>query len=734
MRDAVEIPGPDKTANSPGKSILAFVIVPVIIGLIYIIRVFLVKDCYAFESCDEVAPIFQGLGLVWRTLRAGYLPLFNFYENFGEPLIGDPFLTPFALHAISYLVFVPPLAATINRFIMISLTISLLTYVYHKHYPLSLSVASICATLLVALPLFNYFSVNHAHQGALLYFLIVIIMQRKFKIKSTFLNLTGLYLSLIIFSLSISNNAFFFGLPFLLLNQLFESNYKLDKNMMVFICLLIGILLLSFLHHYYFYSIAPLCVRYYSDYGATLPYTPIRLLTDLLFFYSQTPLMHVSACIYYSLPVIVLMAYGLFEIEDKNLLYKTLLLGLMPFVVVILLLMFVKLRSSIYVVKQFDIVRVLWFANVFLLAGIGCALESLRRKPKSLLKIAGIIFLLFFSIYGLNKSDYNPFSFLRLKSHTYIMLALIICFGAGMAIIKSKKNILFKLSIIILFLAVLPVIEFAVDIRAVGQAVLTHQAIPCHSYYFAPAAKAEFNPRKFLQDIEPYSRIAVQYEPYSRRYLQYETKHQIFGSDAKSHFSHNGLKEYLLKNRLIKMAYGNMIYYSDGNDLDQMSRLGIKYVITANTSGFKNTGWKLKNVALDENSECFENTFLYENPRDISLAYLNSGETVRYVHDLKFLGNNVTINLDDIKLKQEEELVLTFVDWPGWKATLDGRPTKIYSGPDHFLRIKIKPGDQKVEFSFVPFSKNQILLCILASLTLFFIAAIILRKSFPGNQ
>jgi len=53
------------------------------------------------------------------------------------------------------------------------------------------------------------------------------------------------------------------------------------------------------------------------------------------------------------------------------------------------------------------------------------------------------------------------------------------------------------------------------------------------------------------------------------------------------------------------MAYGNMIYYSDGNDLDQMSRLGIKYVITANTSGFKNTGWKLKNVALDENSECF---------------------------------------------------------------------------------------------------------------------------------
>src|SRR4030042_5492793 len=425
MKDAVEISPTDKPANSPGRSILAYVIVPAIIGLIYISRGFLVKDCYAFESCDEVAPIFQGIGLVWRSLRAGYLPLFNFYENFGETLIGDPFLTPYALHVISYLVFAPPLAATINRFIMISLTISLLTFVFNKHYSLSMLVSSIFAILLVALPLFNYFSVNHAHQGALLYFLIVMIMQRRFKINPNFLNLTGLFISLIIFSLSVSNNAFFFGLPFLLFNQLFESKFKLDKNLFIFIGLLTGTLLLLFPHHYYFISIAPLCVRYYSDYGAALPYTPVRLLTDLLFFYSQSPLMHVSTCIYYSLPVILFMVYGLFKIDDKNLFYKILLLGFLPFLAVILLLMFVELRSSLPVIKQFDVVRVLWFANVFLLAGVGYALESLRQKPGSLPKVVGILFLLFFSIYGFRKSDYNPFTFLRLNSHNYIMFALI---------------------------------------------------------------------------------------------------------------------------------------------------------------------------------------------------------------------------------------------------------------------------------------------------------------------
>ena len=108
--------------------ILAYFAVPAAIGLIFIARVFVLTDCFAFEQNDEVVHTFLEMKLAWKMMREGSLPLMNLYNNFGTPMIGDPVIYPFALHSLPYLMFSSPVAATINRFLMISLTISLLTF------------------------------------------------------------------------------------------------------------------------------------------------------------------------------------------------------------------------------------------------------------------------------------------------------------------------------------------------------------------------------------------------------------------------------------------------------------------------------------------------------------------------------------------------------------------------------------------------------------------------------
>ena len=200
------------------NNLLYYVAIPLFVGLLINWKVFFFPDYYAFEANDEVAHTFTEINLVWKMLQQGQLPLINLFNNFGTPLLGDPVVNPFAVQALTYLFFSTYLAASINRFVMIALSVSLLTFYYHKYCSFSFLISSICAILVVMLPIFGWFSVNHPHQGVILYFVLVLIFQQRFAQNQNWPCLLLLYLALIIFVLSVGLNGLFFAIPFFLAN------------------------------------------------------------------------------------------------------------------------------------------------------------------------------------------------------------------------------------------------------------------------------------------------------------------------------------------------------------------------------------------------------------------------------------------------------------------------------------------------------------------------------------
>ena len=52
-------------SSTTTRHVLAYFAVPITVGLIFIIRVFLINDCYAFENNDEVAHTFVDINLAW---------------------------------------------------------------------------------------------------------------------------------------------------------------------------------------------------------------------------------------------------------------------------------------------------------------------------------------------------------------------------------------------------------------------------------------------------------------------------------------------------------------------------------------------------------------------------------------------------------------------------------------------------------------------------------------------
>jgi len=269
--------------NFPVKNFAAYIVIPVIIGLAFISKVFLIDGCYAYDANDEVAHTFTEIPLVWRMIREGYMPFINLSNNFGTPLIGDPVINPFALQAITYLILPGYLAATINRFLFIAGTASLLTYFYRRHFNFSRLISSICATLVAVSPNFNYFTIHHPHQGSIFFFALVLIAQHSAKTKGAF-RIWAVGLSLFVLALSVGINALLLAIPFLVVHQFFESNLKLDRRFMIFVMLLGSVVVLIAPHLFYFFSITPLTSRISFDYSNLLPYTPQRLVTDIVFF------------------------------------------------------------------------------------------------------------------------------------------------------------------------------------------------------------------------------------------------------------------------------------------------------------------------------------------------------------------------------------------------------------------------------------------------------------------
>ena len=391
------------------KNVIAYIIIPAVIGFFQIYKVFFMHE-FAFEPNDEVAHTFVEIPLFWKILTSGNIPFINLYNNFGTPLIGDPVINPLAPHALSYLIFHGPLAATVNKFVIIMLTVSLLTYFYSKYLSLTLLLSCISAAILVITPHIHYFFAHHPHQGVVLYFTTVVIMQKQLKRHPSLLNVFGLYVSIILFMLGVGTNGFLFGVPFLLVHQFMISNAKVDKCFATFFVLLLAVFIFAYPHFASFFRWASLSARKSLDFTALTAFSYRKLIADVCFYFNGTgPLLHVSWTIYYSIPVVIAGFAGcvyMFKDNQKALSFQVLVLGVVPLVGVLVLLGAPEVRRAIWLLRPVDVSRLLWFANIFFVAGIGYFLDRIRSGKVSKIGICIVAFVCMSSIYTILVNDY----------------------------------------------------------------------------------------------------------------------------------------------------------------------------------------------------------------------------------------------------------------------------------------------------------------------------------------
>lgn len=708
--------------NRTIKVILAYAVLPTVLGVSYVIKAFLQNGCYAFETNDEVAHTFLEIDRAWRLIREGSLPLMNFFNNFGTPLIGDPVVNPFALHALSYLLLPAPAAATLNRALIITLTVSILILVYRRCFSRTLLASSVSAILVVMFPAFGHFSVHHPHQGVVLYFAAILILQQALTERPSLKVLVGLYAALLVFALGVGLNPFFFAWPFLLLHQFILSGNRIDRTFILFCLLAASSFVLLYPQWSSFFQYSALTSRASLDYAQILPFTFKRLITDMLFFRTQTILIHVSDSLYYSLPVLFLAGVGFRQIRERRDRLRIGLLGIVPLLAVTFLLVFRDTRTALFpFLKPVDISRFLWFGNIFIAAAVAYALDGIRDNMLSKGARTGLVAMLPFSLVKVYDAALTV---------TFALAGTVWAVRAVLARMSREKALDLNLFLAWFFSRRNP--AFLV-LAAVGSLIFSFLPVyihysgletdltSCDGFGYANAYYAEFHPHDYLQIIQPHERYATQFEPTTYAYLMHATRYDRFGSDGRSIILNGGLKQYLLDRDLVDVIWYGMTYAFTSADARELGRLGIRYVIAGRADGFGETEWEKPALPNPQTIHAYggktRQAHLYRARDEVSVGYLARGEDIRYVHDLVFRGNEIRVNLPDIR--ETADLVLTFVRWPGWKVMIDGKPGELLDSDAHFLRTVVKPGNRSVVFEFQPFTVKEVVGYAVASLLLF---------------
>ena len=285
-----------------------------------------------------------------------------------------------------------------------------------------------------------------------------------------------------------------------------------------------------------------------------------------------------------------------------------------------------------------------------------------------------------------------------------------------------------------LAMALLPPITGTYAVLEFLPALLGREVQPGDRY--APGARAR--PPAGLQTPVPGTRLAIQFDPTEGSWVHGYTRDGVFLSHGRSIILHGGLRRALAGRGLIESGFHGLTYYISATDPDKLSLLGIKR--------------RIERTAGDDWEQDRFRT--YKNPVDVNVAYLDlwgrdtlSPSAVAYAErvydldgtmvaflrdqDIVVAGNDIRVTLP--ALNASCDLVLTFVNWPGWQVRVDGKPVRPESTEERFLRVPVRPGQQRVECSFRPFAPAFVLLCPCFSIGAALCIALYCRRTASGG-
>lgn len=691
---------------------------PLAAASLFILKVFFIPGCFAFDSNDDANLTFPSLGVARSILRQGEIPLMNVFNNFGTPLLGDVVTYPFSLQALTYYFLPDHLAMTVNRFIIIFLSIIFLT-IYLRRYVSAFS-ATLCALLAVFMPWVAWGVIHHHYQMFLLFFVLLLFLQERFAKTKRLFDLLLFYFTFVGMILSVNINPVLLAVPFLLVNQFFLSGLRGDKALFLVSAALISGFLFNYPDLVSFVVATAQSARRWEEYGN--PYSLTRLLSGLV---GQTQPWRLSqdAFIYWSFPVLALAGLGVASLWRKQttrfLALRVFTLGIVPILLGFLLLYFRDFTWSIPLVKSTDITRIWWPANIFVGITLGSALDTLRKEEWPWRNfnflaavVTGVVSILVCGRWVAWRDidmDYKLalLSFLALILTYTCLRADFFSSGLSGRIRKIRERIATR-GVSVLIAIALIAAQLPSVLRILG--LNSWATCAASKHHFSNIGEATFTPLSLLNQMEPYSRLATG----EHTFLGHDAraaKAQIFGSGARQALVAKPFTGFLVKEDMIEIEQSPVAYHFKRPwNKEKLSRLGIRYVLQKGRNpDLEAQQWRF--VAEDSSY------FLYENPDDVGLAYwLKDGQRVFLdPDDILVRGNGLSLKLP---AAAGRELVVTLVDSLGWKAWVDGKKTEIFHREDQLIRIKLRSGDQKLLVRYQPFQGYHFLAGMISSLLL----------------
>lgn len=367
------------------------------LSLILVLKVFLIKGCWAFDVADDANHTFPNLFVARQALRAGVVPEINFFNNFGSPLLGDALTYPFALHSATYWVFDGPVAMTINRFLFAALTL-FLGFSYFRRR-VSYRSSLVCTALVFFSAVSLWFFATYHMQLALFFEFALLLCTERIK-TDRLKGLFSTYLISVMMILSLSINLSVFVLALVFGSQLIRDRFRVGRGSvglaLAFACAVIS----TWFQTRAFIDGIRLSSRlgaHYDDRGAYGVSTLVKRLTQ---FVPATHLKwHTDATVYLSIPVLALTLLGILILYRKKSpeLLGVILLGAVPIFASYALMAMPSVWWSIPLLKSTDLTRVVWLALPFLMVALGQSIQTLSdvsRKYRTLV-FAGLCLILF---------------------------------------------------------------------------------------------------------------------------------------------------------------------------------------------------------------------------------------------------------------------------------------------------------------------------------------------------
>jgi hypothetical protein len=656
------------------RSVLVYVVIPLLTGYAVIERVFVGDDCFPVDLGDEPAETFVQVPMAQAQLASGEFLKMNLYNNFGTPILGEPVVYPYAVHALSYVFFRPIVAMVVNKFLLATLSMVVLTLFFSRYFlPLN---SALCAFLTFSSPSFLYFFHNHPHQGALFYYGLILLALRWFFDRLSAWRAFCVYAAFLAFLLSVGINGALLGTGFIWAYAVLLG-WRKWRALVGAAALWLAAFLAVHPQYLEFFRLAGESARKDLNYQMLTVLPPLRFLKGLFIFDEEVA----QATVFYSWPAVLLALGGLTlmflkryrlpgsegagrrqpprsaaddapteSVNDspglvrygRELRILTLWLGLAPFAVIAICRIFPALPTHLPLVKATNISRLLWFSDLFLALAVGLAVDALWRGTPSFR-----LGMLSAYLDGLLHSKTGVATRYHLGGRVLVGVLVTVCLTQRVSAFLVQAN-----------------------------------------YALCNEKWTRFQPEGFLTIMKPYTRLATLSDPVPWSQDTKANREHILGSAGRSIILNKAFKDYLQRQQLIEPGFGGMTYFFHPSPPAALAPFGIRYCISPEPrEELAQLGW----IPRAEGSwtDVEGRWTLFENPVPATPFYLVGAKGPEFLQHYRLAGDRMEIELPP--LTEARELVATFVAQPGWKASLDGAPTPIRKGEDRFIRVHVEP-------------------------------------------